>query len=138
MYKMDKEAWYRRIRVHTDDAPLSFFVIHLDDSPHAVLPLGMTFGLQDSNYTANFAGALIDEIVSHREHAVYGGRVSALYVDDTVGFLPPRLIPREVEATTSLFELTCGSDVIKQSKTVLAPRGEVIGFTFDCNIALGP
>jgi hypothetical protein len=136
MYKMDKEAWYRRIPLHVDDSPLSYFVIHLDDSPHAVLPLGMTFGLQDSNYTANFAGSLVDEIVSHREHVSYGGRVSALYVDDTVGFLPPRLISGEVEATTSLFESTCGAGVIKQSKTVLAPRGEVIGFTFDCSLQL--
>ena len=90
VYKMDKEAWYRRIPVHIDDSPLSFFVIHVDSVPHAVLPLGMTFGLQDSNFTANFAGDMVDKLVADHEVRAYGGRVSALYNDDTVGFLPPR------------------------------------------------
>ena len=132
VYKMDKEAWYRRVPVHVDDAPLSFFVIHVDGVPQAVLPLGMTFGLQDSNFTANFAGGLVDKLVADHEVRSFGGRVSALYNDDTVGFLPQRLIPEEMAYTTELFESCCGKGVIKLEKSTTGPRSEVIGFTFDC------
>ena len=132
VYKMDKEAWYRRVPVHVDDAPLSFFVIHVDGVPQAVLPLGMTFGLQDSNFTANVAGGLVDRLVADHEVRSFGGRVSALYNDDTVGFLPQRLIPGEMSHTTELFESCCGEGVIKLEKSTTGPRSEVIGFTFDC------
>ena len=134
VYKMDKEAWYRRIPVHIDDSPLSFFVVHVDNVAHAVLPLGMTFGLQDSNYTANFAGSFVDKFVAGHEHHTYGGRVSALYSDDTVGFLPQRLIQQEISYSTSLFEETCGVGVIKKEKSTTGPTCEVIGFTFDCDL----
>ena len=118
--------------MHVDDSPLSYFVIHVDSVPHAVLPLGMTFGLQDSNFTANFAGDMVDRLVADHEVRAYGCRVSALYNDDTVGFLPPRLIPGEMRDTTTLFESSCGEGVIKLEKSTTGPRVEVIGFTFDC------
>ena len=62
--------------------------------------------------------------------------MSALYTDDTVGFLPQRLHTREMRDTSSFFEATCGREFVKMDKTISAPRGEVIGFTFDCELRL--
>ena len=56
-----------------------------------------------------------------------------MYNDDTVGFLPPRLIPGEMAYTNSTFESTCGKGVIKLEKSTTGPCVEVIGFSFDCD-----
>ena len=100
-------------------------MIHVDGVPHAVLPLGMTFGLQDTNFTVNFADRLVDWLAADHEVRSFGGRVSALYNDDTVGFLPQRLTPGETAHTTELFESGCGEGVIKLEKSTTGPRSEV-------------
>ena len=46
LFKMDKEAWYRRIRLSPTIMPLLSFSIHLDNIPHIVIPTAQQFGVQ--------------------------------------------------------------------------------------------
>jgi len=60
LFKIDKEAWYRRIRLSPNVSTHLVFTIHLDDVPHVIIPTAQQFGVQESNYHSNFAGAIVD------------------------------------------------------------------------------
>ena len=132
LFKMDKEAWYRRIRLNPSCETLLVFSVHLDDVPHVVIPTAQQFGVQESNYHSDFAGHVVDSITAEREIRTHGIRVSLLYSDDTVGCLPPRLHLSEVKSNTDDFTRLCGAGVIQDSKTLSGSSLEVIGFLVDC------
>ena len=133
LFKIDKEAWYRRIRLFPDIATNLVFTIHLDDVPHVVIPTAQQFGVQESNYHSNFAGTVVDSITAHREVNRYGIRVSKLYSDDLVGCLPPRFHANEMEEVSIEATRLCGANVIQPDKSLSAPAMPVIGFLVDCD-----
>ena len=133
LFKIDKEAWYRRIRLLPDIATSLVFNIHLDDIPHVVIPTAQQFGVQESNYHSNFAGLVVDALTAHREISRYGIRISKLYSDDLVGCLPPRFHHDEMEEVTTEATRLCGSNVIQPNKSLSAPAMPVIGFLVDCD-----
>ena len=133
LFKIDKEAWYRRIRLLPNVTTNLVFTIHLDDVPHVVIPSAQQFGVQESNYHSNFAGSVVDAVTAHRELSKYGIRVSKLYSDDLVGCLPPRLHLEEMAEVSAEATRLCGADVIQPDKSLSAPAMPVIGFLVDCD-----
>ena len=133
LFKIAKEAWYRRIRLLPNVTTNLVFTIHLDDVPHVVIPSAQQFGVQESNYHSNFAGSVVDAVTAHRELSKYGIRVSKLYSDDLVGCLPPRLHLEEMAEVSAEATRLCGADVIQPDKSLSAPAMPVIGFLVDCD-----
>jgi len=131
-FKIDKEAWYRRIRLTNESSTLQVFSAFLDDIPHVVIPLAQQFGVQDSNYQSYFAGNVMETISITRQLSTHGIRISRLYSDDEAGFLPPRLIPSEIEQATIEATRLAGRDIIQPSKLETGLSLDIIGFRFDC------
>jgi len=132
IFKIDKEAWYRRIRLTSASSTLQVFSAFLDDVPHVVTPLAQQFGVQDSNYQSFFAGNVMETISAAREISTYGIRISKLYSDDEAGFLPPRLIPSEIDQATIEATRLAGENIVQPTKLEIGSSLDIIGFRFDC------
>ena len=133
LYKMDKEAWHRRIRLDASASILLAHLIHVNDIPHVVLPTAQQFGVQESVYQSEFAGRVIDCITAAREIASHGRRTSLLYADDQIGCLPPPLISADIVASTADANRLSGKNAINIKKTFFGDTLEVIGFSISCS-----
>jgi hypothetical protein len=134
-FKTDFDAWFKRILLCPADAPLLAYALALDGDgtgpSHAAIPLTEQFGQQEATYDSACGSALINQLVAARSLRDHGVVSTMCYVDDTIGFLPARLVAPTLAYITEVATAVAGAGAINSKKDVVGPVVDVIGWWID-------